>query len=323
MLVNHVIGVVMRLGLLCNHNVFDKNAFSGTAYYMFHALAENPGCSVRVLGEYRRPNRILDRLRKPAAGARAISSGSFEGLDIILSLVSSNLILKYAPLTRVPVVHSTDATPGFLREFYGYEVPAEKDAEECRTYDAASLVLFSSDFMLERAVREFGETYRPRMMALPWGANLDSFPDNSPPKPALQPLRLLFIGKDWERKGGDVALAALQALRARGVAAELHLIGVDASVVGAVKGVVHHGYLDKNKATDRAKLERVLNDAHFFILPTRADCTPMVIAEANSRGIPVLITNVGGISSLMRSGVNGEMLPPQATPVDFADLKKW
>jgi glycosyltransferase involved in cell wall biosynthesis len=45
----------------------------------------------------------------------------------------------------------------------------------------------------------------------------------------------------------------------------------------------------------------------------------MVVAEANSHGIPVLITDIGGIPSLMRAGQNGEMLSPEAGPREYAD----
>jgi glycosyltransferase involved in cell wall biosynthesis len=309
----------MNIGYLSNHNPLDRNAFSGTSYYMYRALSESSHCSVRMLGSYRRPRRIIDKLYKPASGPGLLTPKSFDGLDVILSLVSSDLVEKCSPLTEVPVVHCTDATPGFLKDFYNMKVPADALEKEYHAYEAASLILFSSDFMLERALSEFGTSYAPKMAALPWGANLDSIPTVSPQKPPLKPLRLLFIGKDWNRKGGDVVIETLQELRRRGIFAELHLVGTKAGNAGMLENVIDHGYLNKNKRKDRLAIEALLNSSHFLILPTRADCTPMVVAEANSHGIPVLITDIGGIPSLMRAGQNGEMLSPEAGPDDYAD----
>lgn len=286
---------------------------------MAKALSENPECSVQVLGKHRPPNRFLDRLRKPLQGPGTLERKSFDGVDVVLSLVSTNLVPHVAGMARVPIVHCTDATPGFLRDFYGYDVPAERDDRERQAIESAQLVLYSSEFMMDRAIREFGETHRSKMAALPWGANIDVVPAIPLSRLPLEPVRLLFIGKDWERKGGDVAVATLKALQARGVQAELHLIGSGTEEAGHVDGVIAHGYLNKNQHADRAILEKVLAEAHLLVLPTRADCTPMVVAEANSQGIPVLIADTGGISSLMDPGRNGEMLPPGASGDDYAD----
>lgn len=309
----------MNIGYISNHNPLDRNSFSSTSYYMSQALRENPTCTVRILGDWRRPNRIIDKLRKPAAGPSGLMAKSFDGFDVILSLVSTDLVSRYGSLTKVPIVHCTDATPGFLKEFYGYDLPAEAFERERDAYEAASLVLFSSDFMLERALSEFGAVYANKMAALPWGANLDIFPPAPPQKPPMKPLRLLFMGKDWVRKGGDVVVETLRELQRRGVAAELHLVGGKARDAAMIENVIDHGYLNKNLRKDRFVLERLLKEAHFLVLPTRADCTPMVVAEANSHGIPVLITSVGGIPSLMQSGMNGEMLAPDANASDYAD----
>jgi glycosyltransferase involved in cell wall biosynthesis len=69
------------------------------------------------------------------------------------------------------------------------------------------------------------------------------------------------------------------------------------------------GFIPKNTKTGQALLESLLADAHFLVLPTRADCVPVVIAEANSVGLPVVTSNVGGIPTVVRTDVNGAMFP--------------
>lgn len=309
----------MKIGFVSNHNPLDRRTFSGTSYYMYRALCENSACSTRLLGNHRHPNRFINRLYRALPDQRAPDPESFGGVDVILSLASTDLVSEYSSLTKVPIIHCTDATPGFLREFYNYDIPDALVEEERNAYDRAKLILFSSDFMLERAISEYGDEYRAKMRALTWGANLDSFPMPPHRKPPLRPLRLLFMGRDWVRKGGDIAIATLLELRRRGINAELHLVGVDTTQVKPIEGVMNHGYLDKNRSKDQIRLQEVLSKIHFLILPTRGDCTPMVVAEVNSYGIPVLITDVGGIPSLMHPGQNGEMLPLDADSNEYAN----
>lgn len=309
----------MKLGFICNHNPLDKRTFSGTAYYMFHSLKNNPNCSVRLIGNYRYPNRILDRIFPQEKGTGALSPKSFENLDAVISLVSTNLVPEIAEMTDVPVVHITDATPAFLREFYGYEVAQERDVDERRAIESADLIYYSSDFMMEKAIHDFGPEVSSKMAAHPWGANLDTLPGAPIEKPVLNPIRLLFIGTNWDRKGGETAVEALRILRARGIPAELHLVGAATEKAKQVEGVVAHGYLNKNQRAHRNTLQELLRSSHIFLLPTRADCTPMVVAEVNSYSIPALISDVGGIGSLMNPGENGEMMPPDASGQDYAD----
>ncbi|MEE4208059.1 MAG: glycosyltransferase family 4 protein [Parvularcula sp.] len=309
----------MKIGYLSNHNPFDKNSFSSTSYYMSQALRSNPKCTVRILGNWRRPNRIIDKVWKPAPRPSSLTATDFDGLDAVLSLVSTDLVSKYGSLTNIPIVHCTDATPGFLNDFYGYDLPTEVFERERDAYEAASLILFSSEFMLERALSEFGSAYADKVVALPWGANLDVLPSAPPQKPPIEPLKLLFMGKEWARKGGDIVIEAFRKLQSRGIAAELHLVGGKANDVATIENVIDHGYLDKNSRKDRLTLRNLLKDVHFLLLPTRADCTPMVVAEANSYGIPVIATNVGGIPSLMEPGENGDMLSLEADASDYAN----
>ncbi|MEW6305327.1 MAG: glycosyltransferase, partial [Verrucomicrobiota bacterium] len=55
--------------------------------------------------------------------------------------------------------------------------------------------------------------------------------------------------------------------------------------------------------------------AHFLIVPSRAEAYGIVFCEASSFGIPSLTTNVGGIPTVVRDGLNGRTFPLDA-PID-------
>lgn len=307
---------ILRLGFLSAHDPYDRRAFSGTAFHAMRALAGREDLDLVVPG-WTSPGplasftrRIRSRRMAPAA------SLDLAGFDALVALVSSDLVDALPP-GHPPLLHVTDATPAFLREFYGFEVPQEADRREARVLARAALGVYSSAYMARRAEEEF-DLPPGRARHLSFGVNLDNWPGEPPQKGARSPLRLLFVGTDWHRKGGDIALSAVMALRARGIDARLDLVG--ASPGGdAPDGVVAHGYLDKNRPVEARRLEELFAAAHLFILPTRADCTPMVIAEAGVHATPVLVAETGGIASLIETGENGRMMPPGATPEDWAD----
>ena len=52
-------------------------------------------------------------------------------------------------------------------------------------------------------------------------------------------------------------------------------------------------------------MTRLLGESHFLCLPSRADCTPVVLCEAGAYGLPSVSTRTGGIGSVLRHGTNG------------------
>jgi glycosyltransferase involved in cell wall biosynthesis len=82
------------------------------------------------------------------------------------------------------------------------------------------------------------------------------------------------------------ALAAFDILRAEGRAVELTLVGDVPKDLAPRPGLRIVGYIDKNRPREAARLDRLYAEAHVFLLPTRGDCTPMVMAEAGAHGTP-------------------------------------
>lgn len=308
----------LQVGFLCPHNPFDRSAFSGTPHHAARALQAAEGVRLRIIGGHRPRawhDRLTRRFRPPAAFAPQPSE--FEDLDVVVGLVATGPLLEANETTDVPLVHVTDATPSFLREFYGHDVPREADLAEAKALSVARLAVYSSDYMADRAIEEFGPQLRGKVLALPFGANCQ-LPKSPPVKPPPAPLRLLWVGSRWERKGGEIAVAAFDILRKAGLDVELTMVGDVPTQVRRRPGLHVPGWLDKNRPAEAAQLEDLYAAAHLFVLPTRADCTPMVTAEAGARGTPVLVTGIGGMGSLVAEGVNGRMLPLAAGPAEWA-----
>lgn len=306
----------LRIGFLSPHNPHDRRAFSGTAHYAAEALRANPRVSLKVLGSHR-SQRFVDKvLRRASHKLARVDPIEFDGLDAVVGLVASELIDGLKIASRVPLLHVTDATPCFLREAYGWDIPGGVDSRERRVVAAADKVIYSSDAMAFRAAQEFGVA----AAVVPFGINLDTdrLPQFCPEKPVLYRPQLLFVGNDWARKGGDIAVTALQTLRARGIDAHLTIVGRMPHALTGTPHITGMGYLDKNRREDAAVLARLYTRSHLLLLPSRADCTPMVAAEAMAHGTPVLASDTGGVSTLIGGPACGCILPLAATGTDWA-----
>ncbi len=57
--------------------------------------------------------------------------------------------------------------------------------------------------------------------------------------------------------------------------------------------------------------DTLLSSAHFLVLPTRHDCSPLVLIEAGSFGVPCLATGLAGIPTLVHEDRNGWTFEPE------------
>ena len=309
----------LKLGFLSPNNPFDRRSFSGTAFFAARALEQRPDIRLRILGPHR-PPRALDRLLRRSNPKITADQVNTDDLDAVLGLVASPLLdqlMDRAP--HLPSFHVTDATPAFLREAYGWKVPTEADAVETRVAARATKVIYSSPQITDRAARDLGLTDFAAT-SVPFGVNFDHLPPTCPKKPAFDRLNLLFVGLDWGRKGGDVAVATLDTLLARGINAHLTIVGRCPEAHRTHPHITYAGYLNKNRPRDADRLAALYSKTHVFLLPSRADCTPMVVTEAMAHGTPVLATDTGGIAMQIGGAGAGRVMAPFATPHKWAEI---
>ncbi len=327
----------------------DPNAWSGVPYFMLRAL-RGAGSTVHAVDKLRPARRLLTTAltrayklrgqtyradREPAvlrAYARQVSTALRDlPHDLILSTGTRPVAYLRA---EQPVVLWTDATFGGIVDFYpefsrlaGRTLRDGHHAEQA-ALKGCRLAIFTSDWAARSAVDHYGID-PTRVAVVPFGASIDW---NPPPEdvPGIvagrdrQVLRLLFVGVDWARKGGDVAVAVTEELIRRGQPAELHVVGGQPPIhvrkrVSQKKLVFYHGFVSKRNAAGRAQLDRLYRDCHFLILPSRADCSPVVLAEAGAYGLPTVAAAVGGIPTAIRDDENGRTFAPDAGPEAYAD----
>lgn len=129
------------------------------------------------------------------------------------------------------------------------------------------------------------------------------------------------MGVDWERKGGRIAVAAVDILNQRGIKTVLTVAGlkhIPKECIG--KDFVNFvGYLNKNIPSQYEQMKSILRSTDFLLLPTKAECSAVVFCEAADYGTPVVTYDTGGIANYVVNGMNGFRLAEGSSPTQFTD----
>ncbi len=232
--------------------------------------------------------------------------------------------------TDLPIAFWVDASfagmKGFYESFTKLHAGSirEGDDSDQAALDRAALAMYSSDWAAE-TVRQSYRVDPAKLHVVRYGANLRDVPTTAEIHESIEQrgrevCRLLLMGVDWKRKGADLAVAALAELEKKGVRAELTIIGCQApSGMKLPSNVRVLGFLSKGDEEGRKTIERHLRESHFFFMPSRAEAYGLVFCEASAFGLPCIAAAVGGVPSIVENGVNGWLLPADATPADYAE----
>lgn len=227
--------------------------------------------------------------------------------------------------TNLPIVLVEDATFASLHNYYPQYSNLPKNsvhqmnALADRAIQKASLLVYASSWAAQSALDDYHADPQKVHVAL-MGANFENPPSREiiEQKQKSHSCRLLFIGFDWQRKGGDIAFETLLKLEEEGIEAELIVCGCVPPHKFSHKRMKVIPYLDKNDPVQYKELEQLYLSSDFLLLPTRNECFGLVFCEANAYGLPVITTHTGGVPEVVIDGKNGFTLPISARGAAYA-----
>ncbi len=322
----------MKVLFVTYHDPYVLDLASGSDYHYLQAV-QNNGFDGKVIGPFMAPpiwpERIFTRLYQRsgkrylkhtlttawlASWATNKAAGEWEP-DVLFTHYPSPLIFYHA---GIPCVYRIDSTfygvekeyPRFGKLARWFEIWQEKQA-----FKHSARVITHSEWS-GKILSDFYKVPKDRIIVYPEPSAL---PPNIVPdeihiqewKILKEPLRLLLVGRDYRRKGIDIAIEVVRQLNAAGVRTELTVCGAKGQNDGSVRFV---GPFKKSIPEQLAQYVDLYRRAHLLIHPALFDAGPIAPGEAASFGTPTITNDVGGMSTTVRDGVSGIVLPKWSPP---------
>ncbi len=334
-----------QIAYLTSDPAHNRRSFSGSTYYMGKALEQYCGQVTyleyaiswerRALGWITREaakrhfkwhiayKRLLFVAKKQAKIAAKRLAGSHFDVIVALDCVPEIAFLQ----TDIPILLIVDIT-FHLQQDYSAEYSnllafsvRQGEIIEQAAFENASKLLFESSWAARSAIEDYGIDAK-KVHVIAAGANLDHIPSREQvlaKKPSKQ-CRLLFVGVDWQRKGGDIAYETLLKLHEMGIEAELTVCGCVPPTNITHPRLTVIPFLDKNDERQVHEIEKLYAMSDFLIVPTRIEAFGVVFCEAGAFGLPVITTHTGGVPEVVIDGENGFLLPLNARGEAYAEV---
>lgn len=343
----------MKIVYATLYDARDIRRGSGTFYHLGRAL-EQQGHRVHGLGPLDFHYPLISRMLRTLTlrlGRRYVTfldplvghntglqvTQKLAGLDYDVLLTNDFAVAAFTRTER-PIVLYTDA---MITTDY-----SEKRLPHSRLAKLTPIGLAMSRYTIRRGLRQSRLAVFPaawsadaatayskgqtKIQILPFGANLED------PGPALAAQRsfanivakgrldLLFVGKDWARKGGDIAVETVVELNRRGITAHLHVVGSQPPQP-VDQNLIHlYGVLDKSRPDELRQLENLYRISDLFILPSQSEGYVIVVLEAAAYGLPTLAYKALGVKDAVVDGGSGVLLPLGQPATSFADvIETW
>lgn len=218
----------------------------------------------------------------------------------------------YRP-SRIPYVAFIDSTSAMAgRGWKAWKAPTKhaqrvQDRTERDYYRRALCVVTAGQLAAESVIADYGVS-ADRVAAIGGGVNFDPLPAVN--HPAREPFTILWVGLDFERKGGDTLLEAFRLVRKANPNARLLMVGTPSR--GDSPGVEWLGEI-----RDRDVLAGLYSRAGIFCLPARHEPYGLVVQEAMAFGLPCVVSDTGALSTIVEDGVTGRVVGVDQ-PVELA-----
>lgn len=176
-------------------------------------------------------------------------------------------------------------------------------------WESAAGIFAMSEWIADALV-ESSDVPREKVFVVYAGANCDGAPAEECIEPEVgvtrrEPPKLLFVGRDFFRKGGDLVVRALAQLR------QEYRPDIQLTVVGPnrwpLPGNIPEGvvFLESRTTAEVAQLYR---EHDLLVMPSRFEPFGIVFIEALSQGVPVVGRASCAMPELIRPGENGALV---------------
>jgi glycosyltransferase involved in cell wall biosynthesis len=251
------------------------------------------------------------------------------GMEYDMVFCPGSVAVSHLDIVK-PIAFCADATFASMVDYYwdfsslAPEYVLKGHLQEEAALRRAAIAVYPSEWAARSAIEVY-DANPANVFVIPFGANLGAHNGRAQvhqwiARRGFDVLRLLFVGRSWQRKGGDLVLETARRLIAKGFQVKLDIVGCEVPrAFRHLPWITDHGPVDLHKPEREGVLAELFKAAHFVFIPSRAEAYGMAFAEASAFGVPAIATATGGITSAIHDGVNGFTLPLSAGPADYAE----
>ncbi len=204
----------------------------------------------------------------------------------------------------IPYVTYLDYTMALARRNWLPWAPFSKEKElnawlECERqgYERATHLFTMSDCVKSSLVEDYG--IDPSKITIVYSAGQFSEPYCGEKQFGRK--QILFNGSDFERKGGDLVLAAFRQVRLVFPEAKLFIVGINLSI--QEDGIYNPGYVSSSE------IRNLFLETDIVVSPARCDPFALFLVEAMNFGVPCIVSEQDGMPEIVNHKVDGIVIP--------------
>ncbi|MFK7801994.1 MAG: glycosyltransferase family 4 protein [Anaerolineae bacterium] len=238
--------------------------------------------------------------------------------DAIFFHTQVTAVLARKWMNEIPSVVSLDATPiqyDSVGEVYEHASgPAMLENLKYNMnkacYDRATHLVTWSEWTRSSLMSDYGVS-GDKITVIHPGVNVNEWPGADTetleePESDNRPVRILFVGGNLKRKGGEDLVQAFKAAQSEldNCPIELHIVTRDQVEAG------ENIFVYNNMTVNSPELKNLYKQADIFCMPTYGDFLPMVLSEAAASGLPLISTDIAANRERIQPGENGLLVEP-------------
>ncbi|EOR84447.1 glycosyltransferase family 4 protein [Latilactobacillus sakei] len=314
-----------------------QKSWSGTTYSLLRALEKNNSISsidinintytkVKYLllsgiitGKFTR-NLIFnafyqkDREKKIIKEVQSIDSKNILQIGDIANL-NNSMIYQDLSLSFLLKIKEFDPDSFKLSGFSHFKDDELRERNEIQLerYNTAKYILTMSHSLRNHLIEDQGFNENKVIYV---GGGINVKPDEAKQKVSKNRRNILFVGRDFLRKGGDLTVSAFKLLKRQEEYKDLSLyIAGPKELSDEYLGEGIHFLGDMSSK----ELEEYFNICDIFCMPSRFEAYGLVFAEALTHGLPCIGLNKFDMPYFIEDGVSGYLLKSQDGAKQLSD----
>jgi glycosyltransferase involved in cell wall biosynthesis len=207
--------------------------------------------------------------------------------------------------------------PDWVPTMPGLRDQQEKFDRKSVELELADVVICPSEFVANSiASSAIARRMQKKTVVIPFGSPSEAV--SVADRPSRGPLNVLFVGSMTQRKGLADLFQAVRILGRSDV--RLTVMGAPISALNFYRerlpSLIHE------PPRSHREVLALMDKTDVLVLPSIVEGRALVVQEAMSRGLPVIVTPNTGVSDLVRDNVDGFVIPIRS-PEMIADRLAW